>query len=193
MTNLPEKIIFAEDDNAAVYRTDLKGWVSAAGHYYREDERLARYDGSTHTHCIDCGVTTPKSRARCDSCYKKINIKKYYDMPVGEFTDGWLYCADADEYFRDYCDLVDHYESNELDLSLARPIICEPVYPSQIDPNEYYQDELPEDIEVPEYVQEAFDVLNEALRRCTEPLSWQPGKYRFDFNPTDINNIRINN
>ena len=181
MTNLPEKIIFAEDDNAAVYRTDLKGWVSAAGHYYREDERLARYDGSTHTHCNDCGVVIPKSRAKCNSCYEKIHIKKYYDMPVGEFTDGWLYCANVDEYFRDYCDLVDHYESNEMDLNLARPIICEPVLATKIDPNEYYQDDLPEDVEVPSEIEEAFDILNNAISQCKEPLSWQPGKYRFDF------------
>ena len=177
----PEKIIFIDSDESATYRIDIEGWVSASGLFFGDSERAARYDGATHAHCKDCGVATPKHRTICDSCYEKNRIERYYKMPVGEFTDGWLYCGDIDEYFSDYCDLVDHYESNELDLSLARPIICEPVFPSQIDPDEYYHDELPEDVEAPAYIQEAFDVLNEALRRCEEPLSWQPGKYRFDF------------
>jgi len=59
--------------------------------------------------------------------------------------------------------------------------ICKPVYADEIDPNEYYYDDLPEDIEVPQSIQDAFDVLNVELKKKRLQgtiISWQPPEFR---------------
>lgn len=54
-----------------------------------------------------------------------------------------------------------------------------PAKTDETDPEEYYQDLLPTDEEgsLPTEIEEAFGRLNEAIRACRTPLSWEPGKF----------------
>ena len=53
------EMILNTSDEAAHFVTGLSGWVSRHGHFYGNDERLARYDGCTHTVC-ECGKPCEK-------------------------------------------------------------------------------------------------------------------------------------
>ena len=87
----------------------------------------------------------------------------------------------ADAFFQDADDLSNHCEENECTPQSLRLVICDPQYARQIDAEDHYSDELPEDGDLPPELEEAFERLNEAIRSCRTPLSWIPGK----FAPTD--------
>ena len=83
-----------------------------------------------------------------------------------------------DRAFQDWSEIQDAAEENEIEVEDLRLIICEPVFASEIDPEEYYQDLLPDEKgSLPTEIEEAFGRLNEAIRACRAPLSWRPGKF----------------
>ncbi len=170
------KIVLPTDPEAATYRTDIKGWVSRDGFYFGEDERTARYAGATHRICDSCGKPIPKS-SYCRECYDKKQIDKYNQMPKEEWNgkDG-LYSQAFDKYLWDLDDVDNLCEENGCDYSSLRLIICNPVYTREIDPMDFYQDDLPEDGEIPDDIQAAFDELNERIREAKSILCWIPGK-----------------
>lgn len=172
-----EKIILPSDDEAASIQT-VTGWVSRQGRFFGDDERLARYDGSTHKKCV-CGEIVGRN-SYCQECDNKRKREKFNKM---EFifwngTDA-LYSQSKDEFFfnkdeLDYFCFCNKATIEELDL-----VVCEAVYAGEINPFEYYYDGLPEYCcSVPCALQEAFDELNTRLREEKIILSWIPGKYR---------------
>ena len=179
MDNASE-IILSSDEKAAQLKT-VTGWVSAKGHFYGQGtqaESMARYDGSTHRPCSECGELIEKS-GYCRPCRAKQEIAKYNAMPRKKW-DGkaLLYSQVEDRYFNDADDLDSHCEyMTESDIPALRLIICEPTYAGEIDPNEHYYDDLPEEGEIPNDLQKAFDDLNAFLRETKIILSWSPGKY----------------
>lgn len=58
-------------------------------------------------------------------------------------------------------------------------VICEPIYPTELDVHDYYIDDLPEDGEVPYELVVAAMEYNKVVRECG-PLSWWPGDYALD-------------
>lgn len=171
-----EKIILPDSEEAASIKT-VTGWVSRNGHFWGDDERMARYDGSTHKKCEECGKIIPMA-SYCTNCHARKEIEKYNKMERKEWNEAdALYSFSADQYFFSRTDLSDYCENEGVlpdDLLL---VICEPSYATTVDPADYYQDELPEDGEVPFAVQEAFDELNAKLEENKTILSWFPGKY----------------
>jgi hypothetical protein len=85
-------------------------------------------------------------------------------------------------FFFELEDLFDYCHDEELTPADLELVICDSVKARPIDPNDYYADDLPEDVEeVSDTLQEAFDQLNKAIQK--EPLlSWIPGKYAVDIN-----------
>ena len=171
-----DKIILDTDPEAAQQKT-LTLWVSRNGVAY-QDERTARYDGSTHKKC-ECGELTEKHWISCKTCRDKLDHERYLKMPSKEY-DGKtpLVIYGSDEYFFDEDDLFIYCEEHnikETDLDL---VLCKPVYAFEIDPREYYESELPEDGEVPDNIQAAFDELNKKINEYKEVLSWVQGDFR---------------
>lgn len=121
-------------------------------------------------------------RAYANSCRETKEIEKWQAMPRQEW-DGksLLYSQAADVFFQDSDDLSCHCEENECTPQSLRLVICDPQYARQIDAEDHYSDELPEDGDLPPELEEAFERLNEAIKACRTPLSWIPGK----FAPTD--------
>lgn len=180
------KIILPESDEAASIQT-VTGWVSRRGFFHgpadsEEAERIARYDGSTHRKC-DCGRIIDKN-SYCHHCRAERELEKYNKMERREWngTDG-LYSLLVDEYFFDMDELMDYCDENASAPSDLCLVICAPAFAGEIDPNDHYQDELPEDGEVPDVVREAFKELNETLREAKAILSWYPGKYAAEIQP----------
>jgi len=177
--------IFPEDESAATYRTDIKGWVSRQGHYYGADERSARWDGATHKKC-ECGCVYDKN-SYCEKCSYAKQKEKFFALHEKEWDRKRpVYSVCFDRYFFSEGDLNDYlYDEIMLDdenpknyYAQAKLIICDPVYASEIEPYDYYSGDLPEEGDVPTEIQEAFDELNTTIRQSKAVLSYVPGKYR---------------
>ena len=98
-------------------------------------------------------------------------------MPIKEWSGEPLVFFDSDQYFFDVDSLRDYLIESDIDLADLQLCICEPNYPSQIDPADHFCDDLPEDGEIrDDQLLAAFDLLNEMIRH-SEPLSWSEGEY----------------
>jgi len=187
MSNETEEKVMYGSPEAATYRTDLKGWVSRHGRYYAEDKHAAMFDGSTHGFC-ECGEEALKGYISCRRHHDEANLKTYLAMPEKEW-DGksCVYSKKTDKYYfgigelmEDICDETG--EENP-DLSEYRLVHCDPCIAGEIDPNDYYGDDLPEeDRVVPSEIEALFKTLNDALATGGHILSYQTGKYRVTFN-----------
>lgn len=176
MENLKEKEIILPEDDRAAKLTTVKGWVSRSGRFWGNDERMARWEGSTHKKC-ECGQLMGRDYTRCHECQDKKSIEAYYKMPFKEW-DGKvaLYDDASDRYFFDEESVREYHEDEGLELKDARLIICEPNYLRTIE-YDYWDDCLPEDGDLPEELVELVEKVNEYCRK-SKPISWSPGKYR---------------
>ncbi|MGN6589324.1 MAG: hypothetical protein ACTHKE_03430 [Sphingomicrobium sp.] len=174
-----EKII-PYDQPDLVKRVTVTGWVSTDGRFYGDNEDLARYASCTHVRCA-CGGLAEKPWTACDPCRVKNDIERYNRMPKREWDGStMLYSDAADRYFQDYEEVVDHLrdradEDPPITVDDLRLTICEPNIAREIDGNDHFCDDLPEDGEIPAELEAAFEALNAVIRKLP-PLSWSPGK-----------------
>jgi hypothetical protein len=144
----------------------------------------------TYIYCPSC-----RSQREWDG-YKKLESKEWdYKTP--------LYSNTMDKFFFDDGELNDYLEDQDeendgdnIKIEDLQLVICEPEYPTEIEPNEIYCDLLPEDMDLKDMIPEldkAFECLNEKIRQCKENhdvLSWTPGKYRPVFEKEEVTNVR---
>ena len=170
-----QKIIMAESAEAASIQT-VTSWISSDGRLWGKDERMARYAGSTHRQCENNPDHPPvANNDSCRQCRKARKEQQWQDMPKEAYTPVAfpLHLYDTDQYFFNAEDLVDWLEEKNIKPEDVHLTKCKPSYPDQINPDEHFCDILPEDGEVPEDVREAFEKLNEVLKK-SEPFSWFP-------------------
>lgn len=178
-----EKVIILDTSSNAAKPYTQEGWLSRTGNFFK-DEGMARYDGCTHRACRDCGEPSSKTLLVCHKCRNKSDIKKYNTMPK-EKWDGFsmVYSETEDRYFSSPDEAIEAMEGDSeeggeiVSLESLRLVICEPNYISEIDPNDHYLDDIPEDGNMPNLVEDAFQILNKIIRehRC-DPISWFSGK-----------------
>lgn len=169
-----KKIIMADSPEAASIQT-VTGWVSSTGHFWGNDERMARFDGSTHKICEHNpahGVV--EQRSWCEACRAERMTAKWEAMPRREYDGSPVCVFDSDTYFFDGDEISDWLLDNDIKPEDARLVFCKPRLPAIIDPNEHYQDDLPEDGEVSATLAAAFDALNKVIE-AEKPLSWWEG------------------
>lgn len=181
----PEEIILDTDPRAATFQT-VQGWVCRDGRFFGSNEDAARYSGCTHRKCRDCDKPARKSWLICDECRAKADREKHAARKV-EPWDGVtpLFSHAMDEYFFCIDSLTDELHERDMRPEDAMIVLCEPTYPKQIDPNDYYSDDLPQDGEVGEEIEKAFAALNAVLDK-QPPLSWYPGKIAVDVSTLGI-------
>ncbi|MBN3965582.1 hypothetical protein IMW75_09830 [Pseudomonas gregormendelii] len=171
-----KQIIMFDAPEAASLKT-VTGWVSSGGRFFGDDENLARYCGATHRRC-DVNPEHPiyEVNSSCNECRHARRQAKFAAMPVKEWAGEPLVIFDGDQYFFDEDSLRDYLIDSDIDLADLQLCICEPNYPSQIDPADHFCDDLPEDGAIrDDQLSAAFDLLNEMIRQ-SEPLSWSEGK-----------------
>lgn len=186
---MENKNILIDSDEAATYMT-VEGWVSRHGRFYGKNEEFAKYDGCTHRYCKQCGTIIEKSHVICKTCIEKGEDEKYFGLKEVDW-DGILplYSDSLDKYYFPYFieDIEYDYEDDvyyKEDISLEEYIkklklyIAEPYYCSEIDPKDYYINDLPENEELPLEIEEAFRILNEAIKKCKTPICYYPTKKR---------------
>ncbi len=170
--NQDDVVILPEDD-AAAQLVDVSVWKSRCGVLFL-DERIARWEGATHVRCSKCGAVMRKTWMTLCAVCKVASTKERYNKLEKRSWDGSnpVCTFDDDRYFyspeevEEYCyDLGIKVE----DLMLVH---CEPRYAFEVDPMDLYGDELPEDGELPEELQETFDILNKVISKSKVLLSW---------------------
>ena len=180
---MTEKLVIMEDSPEAASIKTVTGWVSRTGHFWGNDERMARYDGSTHKRC-ECGEII-EQRSYCRKCSDRKEVERWQAMPEVEWDGAaYLYSQTADQYFRDEQEIADYCADADEpctpdDLHL---VICTPNYLREVDLCEDNSEEMPEDGDESYFtaeVQEALEALNKAIRESRTPaqaISWSPGK-----------------
>jgi len=180
---MDSKDIMFDDPEAAVYKTDIKGWVSSKGHFFGDSaasERLARYDGCTHRPCEKCGKPCETVYMICKDCRTLAEIDRYNARPKATWDgEAMLYSDRDDQYFADLADAI--FAARECDCSLGdlRLIICKPNYPQPIT-GDYFYDACVEDGELPDEITEAMQTFNKSIAGII--LSWSPDRYALDLN-----------
>jgi len=187
----PEVIIMFDSQEAATYRTDIKGWVARNGVYCGDGhsgERAARYMGCTHVACAGCGAQTERSRLRCDICQAAADEQRYQSYPRKPWDGaGMIYSELLDRYFSDLEEA--EYESTDdgLTLSELRLVHCRPNYVRPIE-SDYFSDELPsDDDDIPSEVEEALAQFNKAVHGIV--LSYSPTKIAVDLGDKDSGEV----
>ncbi|MNJ55684.1 hypothetical protein D3C77_511920 [compost metagenome] len=185
-----EKVVMYESPEAASIQT-ITGWVAADGRFWGNDEHMARYCGSTHRICKN-NPDHPIHRTNgwCDVCHDESRAAKFAAMPRRTWGGEPITDFDGDSYFFDEEDLRDHILNHEIDLADLKLVFCTPNYPSEIDPNDHFMDDLPEDGEInDDQLLAAFDLVNEMIRK-SPPLSWSPGAEAVDLPQSFIDMIK---
>src|ERR1035437_3570679 len=125
-----DKIVMADSDEAASIKT-VTGWVSRTGRFWGGDEKMARYDGSTHRLC-ECGEVIA-NRSYCSKCSDRKKHEQYLALPKMAW-DGVtpLHLHGTDLYFFDAEELLEHCAElgcQPKDLAL---VVCAPKYAREI-------------------------------------------------------------
>lgn len=181
-----KSVIMYDSAEAASIKT-ITGWVSSAGRFWGDNEHMARYDGCTHMKCKN-NPDHPivESRGYCKTCNDEYRQKQFIAYE-SKAWDGKSPVAiyDSEDYFFSIEDLFDHLCDNEIQVREVQLVHCSPNYARQIDPNEYYSDDLPEDMEVDSELQRAFDELNEIIKNCS-PLSYGQDKFKVELSTEQL-------
>lgn len=179
-----EKIVCFDSPEAASIQT-VTGWVDRHGVFWGDDERQARWCGCTHMPCVECGVQIERGPGRCEKCQEKFAFSQWLNMPEGDWNGSdMLYSERDDKWFPYIEDLDFHLDQSAKtfaqlgDFLALRLVIGRPVYAHERDPRETYQDDLPEDTDIPQEIEEAFNILNKSIKAYKHPLCWEPGEFR---------------
>ena len=178
-----EKQIMYDDENAARFVENIKGWVDINNRFYGNNansEHMARWSSCTHRKC-ECGKLITKGWPKCDECRAKIEIELYNKLPFKEYDGGLVYSHLVDKYFRDSDEIEDYCFDEDINPKDLRLVFCEPNKFVEVS-GDYWEDVMPEDSdgELPRKLQEALDNLNKVISEMP-PASYCPGGVRTEF------------
>ena len=81
-----------------------------------------------------------------------------------------------DEWFFDKESVLNALKESGKSAQELMLVLAKPAFAQEIDPDDYYEGDLPDGITVPDEIETAFDVLNEAIKNCNKPLCYYPSK-----------------
>jgi len=169
------KIILNTSDEAAKHVENISGWVTRDGQFFGDNESLARYAGSTHTECTECGTVRAK-QSWCVPCANKKSIEKFAALERKEWDGESPLCMnDGDEYFFNMDAVNDYVEENECSIESLNLVICKPVAFPFLE-EEYFLESLHEGAELPKEIDDLVNKINKAILELP-PQCWEPGKY----------------
>ncbi|SDQ98923.1 hypothetical protein [Pseudovibrio sp. Tun.PSC04-5.I4] len=185
---MPKERVFYHHPDAAEYKTvTLTGWWSSNGHFYGDDEHMARWAGCTHQKC-ECGRYMSKSWTKCDTCRDKADHERWLVLPHVDWNGNEpVYCEVLEEYFFSDSSLLDDLEYRDTKAEDLRLTICEPITPRLIECDNWV-DEIPEDQELGEVCPELavlVGAVNNYIIKYKPIFSWRPGKQRTSINPRE--------
>lgn len=162
-----EKVILYDSEEAA-QKVQVWAWKDSKG-YYHFNEGSARYSGSTHMAC-ECGELMRVGYTKCPKCSEISRKEKFLKQPFEEWDLTSMVCTDyGHDYFSSEEEVIEYLEENdlqEIDLLIATPLDFSEVR------EDYWDDELGEEGELPEEMRKALDALNKIIREQTTSLYW---------------------
>ena len=170
-----EPVVLYDSQEAASIKT-VTGWGFRDGRFFGDNEDVARFSGSTHRKCKN-NPDHPIYRVNsyCEVCWKERRNEKFAAMEHAEWDEVTpIVIFDSDTYFFDIDDLRDYCEEHGVTPSQLQLVLCKPNYPSEIDGEDHFCDDLPPDGELPDELKQAFEALNAVIRKSA-PLSWSQG------------------
>lgn len=176
-----EKQINYNDKEAARYVENIKGWVDINNRFFgdsKESEHLARYSSCTHKTC-KCGNIFDKGWTICPECRLKKEIEKYNLLDFKEYNGLPVYSHSTDKYFFSEDELIEYLDDEEEEIEDLRLVFCIENYFNQLNPD-YFEDELPEDGDIPIELQKAIDNLNEVIKNLGT-ASYSPSNIRTEY------------
>lgn len=179
-------VVMYDSPEAASVKT-VTGWVSRCGRFFGDNEHLARWVGSTHIKCEkNNNHPAYEINSYCRDCYDEGRQKKFEQMPSKAWDgDSPIALFDCDNFFFSKTDLFDYLVDNDIHISNAQLVHCRPTYPREINPTEYYEDDLPDGAEVDAELKAAFDALNEVIKK-QGPLCWYQDDVKVELSPAQI-------
>lgn len=176
---MEDKIVMYDSPEAAT-RIDMPGWKSRLGHFYpgnhSSSEHGARWSGCTHMTC-ECGNVFDKGRVRCRACDAKKDAERYYSLPVEKWDGTTPLCLfGTDTYF--FGDAVLDYLADLPKDEAVYICKCKPGYLHIIEAEDW-QDDLPEDFDLPDAVATAVDALNAVIKEAG-PVAWYEAAIAID-------------
>jgi hypothetical protein len=174
-----ETIILNTSEEAAHFVTGISGWVDREGRFWGNDERMARYSGSTHSVCKTCGNIYQRN-AYCLPCHKRKEIECYNVKPKKPW-DGQspLYSHVYDMWFNEISEIEEYCEEHECIVDDLRLSIGEPVYMREID-SDYWEEDLPEEQHLhdcDERLSLLVEAVNKYIREEKPYYTWEAGKF----------------
>lgn len=167
---IDEKVILPDSSEAA-WPINITAWQSNKGNIYL-DEHVARYDGSTHRICKRGHLIS--KQGYCEICVPLDNQEEYATYPKQKWKDEPLYSMALDQWYFDKNSVIDVMSETGQSAQELMLVIGEPKNAYEIDPDEYFEEHLPDGINVPDEIAEAFNTLNDAIRNCANPLCYYP-------------------
>lgn len=172
LVELAEDVVLRDSPEAATEIT-VTAWQSRKGLIYL-DQNIARWDGSTHRLCKR-GHLIPK-QGYCELCEPLDNQEEYATYSTQKWNDEVLYSMANDTWFFDKESVLNALKESGKSAQELMLVLTEPTFAQEIDPDDYYEGDLPDGITVPDEIETAFDVLNEAIKNCNTPLCYYPSK-----------------
>lgn len=181
---MSDKVIVMRGSDEAARLETRAVWVCRHNHNH-DDERSARYCGSTHVACSSCGVPVEKCWLKCATCRAADDLAKYEALPRVPYTGDPVYSDALDRYLMDEDEI--EYALDDMDegatVADLRLVECRPNMAADYAPtSELFADgiDTESDGELPGDVDDALDAFRKALEACTAPLSWSSGKKAID-------------
>lgn len=180
MDKKSDKAVIMPDSPEAAKPIEMTLWKSRTGKLYA-DEEIARSDGATHTPCARCGKPSEKWRTLCPGCENLRITEKYEKLEKKAWDGEGMICMfDSDRFFSDLDEAGEYAADHEMKLADLRLVICESRFPREVDPDDFYCEDLPEDYSVEDCLPEiakAFKALNAVIRANKTPISYWPGRF----------------
>ena len=165
--------VILPDSPEAASEITVTAWQSRKGLIYL-DQNIARWDGSTHRICKR-GHLNPK-QGYCEICVPLDNQEEYATYPTQKWNGEILYSMANDEWLYDTASVFALLNESGKSVQELMLVLAEPTFAQGIDPDDYYEGDLPNGITVPYEIESAFDALNEAIKNCNKPLCYYPSK-----------------
>jgi hypothetical protein len=188
---MSEKIMY-DSTEAAVYESrTLTGWWSVKStstkdaRFWGDDEHMARYDGSTHQLCWECGKNDHRKMwTCCRECRAKHDAEQYAKLPKKPWDgESMVVGYKDDNYFNSLEDVYDYCDEHGCKPEGLMLCHCEGVELPQVDIVQHLYDSMGEDQDADDIdadILSAVDELNELIS-AAKPMCYRQANIAVEY------------
>lgn len=146
-------------------------------------EHMARWCGCTHVNCSRCGVTISKDSTICPACHLLQKQEKHAERlkenrAAIPSAMQWLYSDTFDQYVEGIKAAQELAAEEGVTVAALALYFCDPNHAQELDADDFFRDDLPEDGDVPDELSIAAAEFNAKVEAYGHPLSFSPNMDR---------------